>query len=307
MVVDQELASANGRNRSPRSLTSHREVADELRSRIRSGQLRAGQRMPTQAKLADEFGVERGAVRQALRILQSERLLVNVSKGSPATVADDLGRALTGPEAPPQPTTVALGARITEAFAASHVEIDALCLTSISLTLAMSEPLRQIHAERIKPARIDVRVLLPSGDIPLAFPTPVEATAEGQPPDGRLQRNWLANRNAQGQVLRHNLLALRATHGIEVNVTFRALPFTPPVKLYLLNGSEALFAYYTLTKREEEIDHVHLEMYDVQGTQSMLFPFVQGAGLRDTTFVEQSHLWFNALWETISSELELTN
>jgi hypothetical protein len=263
--------------------------------------------MPTQARLADEFGVERGAVRQALRILQSEQLLVNVSKGSPATVANDLGRALTGPEAPPQPTTVALGARITEAFAAPHVEIDALCLTSISLTLAMGEPLRQIHAERIKPARIDVRVLLPSSDIPLAFPTPVDASADGGFGDDRLQRNWLANRNAQGQVLRHNLFALRATHGIEVNVTFRALPFTPPVKLYLLNGSEALFAYYTLAKREEEIDHVHLEMYDVQGTQSMLFPFMQGNGLRDTTFVEQSHLWFNALWETISSELVLTS
>lgn len=182
------------------------------------------------------------------------------------------------------------------------MEIDALCLTSISLTLAMGEPLRQIHAGRIKPARVDVRLLLPSGDIDLAFPAPVDASA-----DGRLQRNWLANRNAQGQVLRHNLLALRSTHGIDVNVTFRALPFTPPVKLYLLNGAEALFAYYTLTKREEEIDDVHLEMYDVQGTQSMLFPFTQGAGLRDTTFVEQSHLWFNALWETISSELLLTS
>jgi hypothetical protein len=307
LVVDPEHVATNGRNRSPRSLASHREVADELRSRIRSGQLRAGQRMPTQARLADEFGVERGAVRQALRILQSEQLLVNVSKGSPATVADDLRRVLTGSEAPPQPTTVALGARITEAFAAPHVEIDALCLTSISLTLAMGEPLRQIHAERIKPARIDVRVLLPSSDIPLAFPAPVDVSADGGIHDDRLQRNWLANRNAQGQVLRHNLLALRATHGIEVNVTFRALPFTPPVKLYLLNGSEALFAYYTLARREEEIDHVHLEMYDVQGTQSMLFPFLQGAGLRDTTFVEQSHLWFNALWETISSELLLTS
>jgi DNA-binding transcriptional regulator YhcF (GntR family) len=277
-------------------------VADELRSRIRSGQLRAGQRMPTQARLADEFGVERGAVRQALRILQSERLLVNVSKGSPATVAESWGQALTGPEAQPLPTTVALGARITAAFGAPHVEIDALCLTSISLTLAMGEPLRQIHAGRIKPARIDVRVLLPSSDIDLAFPAAVDASG-----DDRLQRNWLANRNAQGQVLRHNLLALRSTHGIDVHVTFRALPFTPPVKLYLLNGAEALFAYYTLTRREEEIDHVHLEMYDVQGTQSMLFPFAQGAGLRDTTFVEQSHLWFNALWETISSELLLTS
>ncbi|WP_406331086.1 winged helix-turn-helix domain-containing protein [Streptomyces sp. NBC_00203] len=302
MVVDPERVAVNGRNRSPRPQRSHREVADVLRSRIRSGELRPGQRMPTQGKLADEFGVERGTVRQALRILQSEHLLVNVSRGSPATVADNLARALTGPEAPPQPTTVALGARIAAAFAAPHVEIDALCLTSISLTLAMGEPLRQIHAGRIKPARVDVRVLLPSGDIDLAFPAPVDASA-----DGRLQRNWLANRNAQGQVLRHNLLALRSTHGIDVNVTFRALPFTPPVKLYLLNGAEALFAYYTLTKREEEIDDVYLEMYDVQGTQSMLFPFTQGAGLRDTTFVEQSHLWFNALWETISSELLLTS
>jgi len=277
-------------------------VADELRSRIRSGQLRPGQRMPTQAKLADEFGVERGAVRQALRILQSENLLVNVSKGSPATVAQSWGKALTGPEAPPQPTMVALGPRITAAFAKPHVEIDALCLTCVSLTLAMGEPLRQIHSGRIKPARIDVRVLLPSRDIELAFPARVDDTD-----DDRLQRRWLAQRNAQGQVLKHNLLALRHSHGIDVRVTFRALPFTPPVKLYLVGEAEALFAYYTVTRRGEEIDHEYLEMYDAEGTQSMLFPFAQGSGLRDTTFVEQSHLWFNALWETISSELVLTS
>ncbi|MER8006129.1 GntR family transcriptional regulator [Streptomyces sp. NPDC094149] len=304
MVVDPKHASANGGTRSQRSQKSHQDVADELRARIRSGRLRAGQRMPTQAKLADEFGVERGVVRQALRILQSEHLLTNVSKGAPATVAPDPGlrSALTGPGAPPLPTMVALAPRIANAFAAPNVEIDALCLTSVSLTLAIGEPLRQIHAGRLKPAKLDVRVLLPSRDIELAFPTPVDPSV-----DGRLQRRWLAQRNAQGQVLKHNLLALRATHGIDVRVTFRALPFTPPVKLYLLNGVEALFAYYTLTRREEEIDHEHLEMYDAEGTQSMLFAFEQGAGLRDTTFVEQSHLWFNALWETISSELLLTS
>ncbi|WP_307028975.1 winged helix-turn-helix domain-containing protein [Streptomyces canus] len=302
MVVDPKHASVNGRERSQRSHTSHRDVADELRSRIRSGELRPGQRMPTQARLADEFGVERGAVRQALRILQSERLLTNVSKGSPATVAPDLGKTLTGPGAPPQPTMVALAPRIAAAFATPHVEIDALCLTSVSFNLALGEPLRQIHAGQLKPAKIDVRVLLPSRDIDLAFPAPVDASV-----DGRLQRHWLAHRNAQGHVLRHNLLALRATHGIDVQVTFRALPFTPPVKLYLLNNTEALFAYYTLSRREEQIDHEFLEMYDAEGTQSMLFAFDQGAGLRDTTFVEQSHLWFNALWETISSELTLTS
>jgi hypothetical protein len=284
-------------------------VADELRARIRSGQLRPGQRMPTQAKLADEFGVERGVVRQALHILQSEHLLTNVSKGSPATVAPDPGptRLAGGPGAPPLPTTVALAPRIAAAFAAPHVEIDALCLTSVSLTLAIGEPLRQIHAGDAKPAKVDVRVLLPSRDIDLAFPVAVEARDRGRGGDDPVHERWLAQRNAQGQVLKHNLLALRATHGIDVRVSFRALPFTPPVKLYLLNGSEALFAYYTLARREAEIDHEPLQMYDAEGTRSMLFAFEQGAGPRDSTFVEQSHLWFNALWETISSELTLTS
>ncbi|AZQ35700.1 GntR family transcriptional regulator [Streptomyces cyaneochromogenes] len=305
MVVEPKHASVNGRKRSQRPQKSHREVADELRARITSGELRPGQRMPTQARLADEFGVERGAVRQALRILQSEHLLTNVSKGAPATVAPDLGRALTGPGAAPQPTMVALAPRIAAAFAAPHVEIDALCLTAVSLTLAIGEPLRQIHAGQLKPAKVDVRVLLPSRDISLAFPTPVDATADAA--DEQLRLRWLAQRNAQGQVLRHNLQALRSTHGIDVRISFRALPFTPPVKLYLLNGTEALFAYYTLARSEVEIDHQQLEMYDAPGIQSTLFAFEQGAGLRDTTFVEQSHVWFNALWETISSELVLTS
>ncbi|NEC90992.1 GntR family transcriptional regulator [Streptomyces sp. SID12501] len=289
---------------------SHREVADTLRTRIRTGELRPGQRMPTQARLAEEFGVERGAVREALRILQAERLLTNVSKGSPATVAADPGPVLTGPAAPLLPTIGALAPRIAAAFAVPHVAIDALCLTSVSLTLAIGEPLRQIHAGRLNPARIDVRVLLPSRDIDLAFPAPV-ALADGSPAGasatGRLQRRWLTHRNAQGQVLRHNLLALRGTHGIDVRVSFRALPFTPPVQLYLLNGAEALFAYYTLKRSETEVDHEQVEMYDAEGVRSTLFAFERGVGLRDSTFVEQSHLWFNALWETISSELVLTD
>ncbi|KUN94944.1 GntR family transcriptional regulator [Streptomyces caeruleatus] len=280
-------------------------MADELRARITSGELQPGQRMPTQAKLADEFGVERGAVREALRILQSEHLLTNVSKGAPATVAPDLAKALTSPGAPPQPTMVALAPRVATAFAAPHVEIDALCLTSVSLTLAIGEPLRQIHAGQLKPAKVDVRVMLPSRDISLAFPTSVDESVDDA--DEQLRRRWLAQRNAQGQVLKHNLLALRSTHGIDVRVTFRALPFTPPVKLYLLNNAEALFAYYTLRRSEVEIGQQHLEMYDAPGIRSTLFAFEQGAGLRDTTFVEQSQMWFNALWETISSELVLTS
>lgn len=279
-----------------RSVTPQ-QIADALRERIRAGELKAGDRLPTQAELADEFGVERGAVRQALGELQKDGLLSNVSKGSPPRVAQ--------PPAPgrdePQPTMVSLAPRITEAFSAPHVRIDAACLTAESLIPALSEPLRLIHGGVIHPERIDVRILLPSRDITLAFPVPVDGRGDDDP----VHQRWLAMRNAQGHVLRHNLRTLRS-HGIDVDITFRALPFTPPVKLYLLNGTEALIAYYRVTRREESTDSGTLEMYDVLGTESLLFSFDTMAGPRDAAFVEESQKWFDALWETITTDLTLS-
>lgn len=272
------------------------EIADVLRERIRVGELRAGDRLPTQAELAEEFGVERGTVRQALRALQEDGLLTNVSKGSPPRIAES-----SPVVEEPQPTMVALAPRLTEAFSAPHVRVDAVCLTAESLMLALSEPLRLIHAGSVRPERITVRILLPSRDIALAFPVAVDA-ADGDDP---VHQRWLSMRNAQGQVLRHNLRTLR-THGVDIDVAFRALPFTPPVKLYLLNGEEALMAYYTVTRREEPTDAGTLDMYDVLGTESLLFSFERSAGPRDAAFVIQSQKWFDALWETITSDLTLS-
>ncbi|MCQ9183551.1 GntR family transcriptional regulator [Streptomyces sp. IBSBF 2953] len=292
MVVTQENVAVNGSRR-----LSPQEIADVLRERIRVGELRAGDRLPTQAELADEFGVERGAVRQALRALQDDGLLTDVSKGSPPRIAEPTS---TGPEEP-QPTMVGLAPRMTAAFSARHVRIDAACLTAESLIPALGEPLRLIHGGQLKPARIDVRILLPSRDISLAFPVPVDGRGDDDP----VHQRWLAMRNAQGHVLRHNLQTLRS-HGIDVSITFRALPFTPPVKLYLLNGQEALMAYYMVTRREEATDTGTLDMYDVLGTESLLFSFEKAAGQRDAAFVEESQKWFDALWETITTDLTLS-
>ncbi|MFD5517161.1 GntR family transcriptional regulator [Streptomyces sp. NPDC127066] len=294
MVVTQEnvVASDSSRRLLPQ------EIADVLRERIRTGELKAGDRLPTQAELADEFGVERGTVRLALRELQEGGLLSNVSKGSPPRIAE-VAPTRNGP----QPTMVGLAPRITEAFSVPHVRIDAACLTAETLMVALAEPVRQIHDGRIRPERIDVRILLPSREINLAFPVSVDDQGDDDP----VHKRWLDQRNAQGHVLRHNLQSLRSSHGIEVHVTFRALPFTPPVKLYLLNGSEALMAYYTITRREEEIsDDEKLDMYDALGTESLLFSFEKRAGGRDTAFVDESQKWFNALWETITKDLRLS-
>lgn len=273
------------------------QIADTLRQRIRSGVLRVGDRLPTQAELAEEFGVERGTVRQALRVLQEDGLLSNVSKGSPPRVAEPAPA-----REEPQPTMVALAPRLTQAFSEPHVRIDAVCLTAQSLIPALGEPLRLIHDGRLRPERIDVRILLPSRDINLAFPVSVDAGSD----DDAVHQRWLAMRNAQGQVLQYNLQALRGTHDIDVHVTFRALPFTPPAKLYLLNGAEALYAYYMITRRAEPTESGTLEMYDTLGSESLLFSFEKRAGQRDAAFVEQSQMWFDALWETITTDLTLS-
>ncbi|WP_069885139.1 GntR family transcriptional regulator [Streptomyces luteocolor] len=302
MVVTQENVAVNG----SRKLTPQG-IADTLRERIRAGELKAGDRLPTQAELAEEFGVERGTVRQAMKKLQSEGLLSNVSKGSPPRVADSAPAPVSQV---PQPSMVALAPRLGAAFGEKEVRIDVVSYTAETLMLALGEPVRLIHEGRVGPESIKVRILLPSSDIKLAFPVPVEGDAQSA---DRLHRRWLAQRNTQGQVLRHNLRALRSSHGIDVEVGFRALPFTPPVKLYLLNGQEALFAYYTPREQQLELEEdaasegevVHL--YDVPGIKAPLFSFERsGPSSRDNVFVEESQKWFDALWATIATDLTLS-
>lgn len=57
------LANENG------MLPIHEQISETLRSRIRSGELSVGTRLPTEADLMDEFGAARGTVRRALRTL----------------------------------------------------------------------------------------------------------------------------------------------------------------------------------------------------------------------------------------------
>ncbi|MFD9909149.1 winged helix-turn-helix domain-containing protein [Streptomyces sp. NPDC059063] len=301
-IVTKENGAVTGSGK-----TSPQDIADALRDRIRTGTLKAGDRLPTQAQLAQEFGVERGTVRQALHRLQRDGLLNHISKGSPPRVAA-APESAAPPALEPQPSMVALAPRLVAAFGEPHVRIDAVSYTAETLMNALSEPIRQVHAGLLRPDSIDVRILLPSSDIDLAFPVPI-AQKDGEE-KLRLHQRWLAQRNAQGQVLRHNLLTLRGTpHDIDVHVTFRALPFTTPVKLYLLNAREALLAYYTLGRQELTMDtdgSDTVELYDVEGLRTPLFSFAHGGSARDSGFVEESQKWFDALWETITTDLTLS-
>lgn len=95
---------------------TYRQIADDLRARIRSGGLKAGAMVPSELAIAEERSVSRGTVRSALALLvdeglievvpgQGRRVVGSAAPGLPATawerVADSLRRRLTAGEVSP--------------------------------------------------------------------------------------------------------------------------------------------------------------------------------------------------------------
>jgi DNA-binding FadR family transcriptional regulator len=60
---------------------AYEQVYDQLRDLIMSGELARGQRLPNELMLAQEFGVSRGTVREALRVLAANNL-IRTAKGA---------------------------------------------------------------------------------------------------------------------------------------------------------------------------------------------------------------------------------
>jgi GntR family transcriptional repressor for pyruvate dehydrogenase complex len=58
---------------------AYEQLAGLLRERITSGDLREGERLPSEVSLAEQAGVSRSTVREALRTLQEARLIERVS------------------------------------------------------------------------------------------------------------------------------------------------------------------------------------------------------------------------------------
>ena len=55
---------------------AHERVANILRDRIVTGELAAGDRLPPEDELTTQFGIARTTLREALRVLESQGLLL---------------------------------------------------------------------------------------------------------------------------------------------------------------------------------------------------------------------------------------
>ncbi|MEU6845972.1 GntR family transcriptional regulator [Streptomyces sp. NPDC046716] len=279
------------------------DIAEELRTRIRTGVLGAGDRMPTQAALAEEFGVERGAVRGALQLLRADGLLTNVSKGSPPQVAERATAAL--PSGSRSARSI-LGPRLVAAFQESDVRLDVVCLTAETLMVSLGEPLRQVFEGTSRPRSVHVRVLLPASDLFFDYPAPEKGWGHDAELDAALRRRTRNQLAAQQTVLEQNFTLLRRVGGIDVRTEFRRLTGTPTRKVYLLNRREALIGHYIPQRILREVDDYDngtpVPLCDVRGFETPMFAFDRAGGPMETAFVEAEQQMFDGLWEHVARD-----
>lgn len=76
----------------------YEQVADQIQSRILSGELQSGDRLPTERELADQFQVSRTAIREAMKTLAQKGLVdmrpgrgTIIIDGTPGAMRDSIG------------------------------------------------------------------------------------------------------------------------------------------------------------------------------------------------------------------------
>lgn len=71
----------------------YEQIAAQIEQRILNGELRSGDRLPTERELAEQFGVSRTAVREAMKSL-AQRGLVDMKPGRGTLVIDGTSKAM---------------------------------------------------------------------------------------------------------------------------------------------------------------------------------------------------------------------
>lgn len=267
----------------------YRQMADALRAAILTRKLKPGDKLPSQAELAERYGVARMTVQQALRVLHADGLTVS-RVGSGVYVRERTERP------------VGLRPHIEAAFSREHVTVDFAGLSGETLHGAIQEPLDKIRNGALTPTSIAVRILLPDLTVPVAIPSRA-GKEPGDDPTVRERSEQIARRHV-GAIIEsvHELGDL----GLVDKATAEARTFvgTPVIKLYILNGQEVFFGFYPVIEHTVRVGKRQLAIFDAMGKDATLFH--HAATDEEPTlgaeYVEQAAKWFDTVWTTVARE-----
>lgn len=116
-------------------LPAYQVLADDLRTRITSGELNPGDRLPTEPQLCERSGLSRSTVREALRLLASQHLIVTT-------------RGVTGGSFVAQPSTGQIGESLSTSIGLllSHGSLRVRDLIEVGAALEI--PAAELAADR---------------------------------------------------------------------------------------------------------------------------------------------------------------
>jgi hypothetical protein len=189
---------------------------------------------------------------------------------------------------------------VEQAFAREHVTIDFAGFSGETLHGVIQEPLDKIRIGRIKPASLTIRILLPDTTRPMVLPCRADDLSDDE--EYRQRASRLTARHAHAildGVQELSRLGLLATASAKI----RAHPCPPMFKLYILNGEEAFFGFYPITRASIPLPGGDRDMYDLMGKDAVVFHHSAHSGQpTDLPYIDQARTWFDSMWDTIAYE-----
>lgn len=267
--------------------TPSQQIANALRAAILRGKYEPGEKLPSQLALVAHYGVARETVKSALRILDSERLIVS-RQGSGSYVRTRQGKQLD------------LEALLRSAFDRPDVTIDYAGFRAETLSHTLPASLHDIAAGRITARSLRLRLLLVDPKSIVDFPR----RADGRPTDRALRKVHADITDTAVNTLIDEVAALTKSRLLRTGtVEVRTHRLGPVIKCYLLNGERALIGFYpsttySLSVRGESVPMIHPSGWDgVLATP-------EDAPTYGPPFAAQARAWFDSIWSTVARPYE---
>ncbi|MCQ4212045.1 winged helix-turn-helix domain-containing protein [Streptomyces longispororuber] len=283
-------------------------VAEDLRARIAGGAYPLGSFLPPQRELATEFKVARDTVQKALEVLKKEGW-IEPRQGSGTRVVKVMQvQSYTAKDA--KEGQVTLRDFFDEAFDAPEIVLDVYTLTSESLNTQVKAQVNRIREGEVTPRRVVLRMLLPEQSLDSPYPRALADPGEPQKdrPDDELtvllkeRLHDIERQNSDS--IRQSLLQLQAEGLLEsAHIEMRYVKIPPVLKLYLINGTQAVHGPYTITERPIVLsDTETIRALDVVPMDSKLMHYVKDANPRSrgSVFVDTWQEWFDSVWNHLA-------